>query len=149
MPQLAVETFPSQIFWILIGFCLVYFFISKVVTPNIEETLQNRAAHVDDLLNAAKQLRSEADQLENDALVALENAELESAAAESELITAYRDRALKEKEELYTLFTEKSKEESASLEESSEKTFKEISENADEILDAALKKVFGTSRNKK
>ena len=138
MPQLAVETFPSQIFWILLGFCLVYFFISKIVTPNIEETLRNRATHVSDLVNAATQLQMEAEKLESDSISALETAKLEAIAAESELLTEYRERSLKEKEELYNLFSEKSKIELESISKSADETFEKISNDMDKILDTAV-----------
>lgn len=141
MPQLAVETFPSQIFWILLGFCLVYFFISKIVTPNIEETLQNRATHVGDLLNAAKQLRTEAEKLETDAVSALESTKLEAMVAESELLTEYRERSLKEKEELYNLFSKRSKIELEAISKSADETFEKISNDMDKILDTAIKTI--------
>ena len=141
MPQLAVETFPSQIFWILVGFAIVYFFMARVVTPNIQETLRNRSAHIDELLSAARQLSSEAEKLEKTAAANLENAEMESVAAEAELMTKFRERSVKEKEELYELYSDKSKQESASISKSAHETFREISEHMDEILDSAVKSI--------
>ena len=132
MPQLAVETFPSQIFWILLGFAVVYLFMARVATPNILETLRNRTVHIDELLNAARQLRSEAEKLEKTATADL---------AESELMTKFRERSVKEKEELYALYSEKSKQESASISLSADETFREISANMDEILDSAVKSI--------
>ena len=141
MPQLAVETFPSQIFWILLGFAVVYLFMARVATPNILETLRNRTVHIDELLNAARQLRSEAEKLEKTSAADLENAEMDSIAAEAELMSKFRERSVKEKEELYALYSEKSKQESASISLSADETFREISANMDEILDSAVKSI--------
>ena len=141
MPQLAVETFPSQIFWILMGFAVVYLFMASVATPNILETLRNRTVHIDELLNAARQLRSEAEKLEKTSAADLENAEMDSIAAEAELMSKFRERSVKEKEELYALYSEKSKQESASISLSADETFREISANMDEILDSAVKSI--------
>lgn len=141
MPQLDVGTFPSQIFWILLGFLAIYMFVSKVVTPSIEETFENRISHIDSLVNTANQLKSEVKKLENESFIALENAEIDSSAAESKLLASFREQSIKEKNTLFEMFSKKSIKESMKLSESVDKVFKEISGNIDNILDTAMKSV--------
>jgi F0F1-type ATP synthase membrane subunit b/b' len=141
LPQLAVETFPSQVFWVLFGFFAVYVFVSNVLTPQIEETLENRISHIEALVNNAKQLETESKKLEQDAFIALEDAEIESAAAETKLMTSFREQSIKEKNMLYDMFSKKSKAESRILSTSVDNVFAEISDNLDGILDLAMKSI--------
>jgi len=147
MPQLDVATFPSQIFWILLGFLAIYMFVSKVVTPSIEETFENRVAHIDSLVDTANQLKSEAKKLENEAFIALENAEIDSSAIEQKLLASFREHSIKEKSMLFKTFSKRSKKESVVLSESINNVFNEISENIDNILDAAMKSVSCSLNN--
>ncbi|MDR2681884.1 MAG: hypothetical protein LBB29_02465 [Holosporaceae bacterium] len=140
MPQLAIETYASQIFWIVIGFLVVYLFISTVVTPGLEETLGNRMQHVDNLLKTATKLKSEAEKLQKESSNALENALLESYTAESELMSSFREKSIREKSNLHEMFSKRSKLASATLTESAEKAFQEVATHIDEsLLDAALR----------
>jgi F0F1-type ATP synthase membrane subunit b/b' len=141
LPQLAVETFPSQIFWTLLGFFAVYLFISFVVTPKIEKTLENRVSHIDNLVQDAQKLESEATALEHDSFIALENAEMDSAAAEAKLMAAFREQSIEEKDVLYSKFSRKSKTESDALSKSVAASFLKVSEDLEVILDAAMKSI--------
>ena len=148
MPQLAVETFPSQIFWILIGFFAVYFFMSTVVAPNLEETLENRAQHVGSLVKKAKNLNSDAQKIEKNAFDALERAEVDSAEIESNLIASFREQSMKEKDALYKVFAKESRSKSELLAETSEKCFNEVAGDIDDIVQAAMLKINdSTKRN--
>ena len=148
MPQLAVETFPSQIFWILIGFFAVYFFMSTVVAPNLEETLENRAQHVGSLVKKAENLNSDAQKIEKNAFDALERVEVDYAEIESNLIASFREQSMKEKEALYKVFAKESRAKSELLAETSEKCFNEVSGDIDDIVQAAMLKINdSTKRN--
>ena len=66
MPQIAqiLETYASQIFWLLIFFGLTYFGIGKAMLPKIEATVDARDRKVADDLAAAKAAHAAADNLE-------------------------------------------------------------------------------------
>jgi F0F1-type ATP synthase membrane subunit b/b' len=122
--------------------------VSRVFTPKLERTLLDRELHVENLLKAANKLKNEADKLEKDSIIALENAKIDSNAAESKVISAFREQSLREKDTLYELFSEKSKIESESLMKSSEDAFQSVSANMDEIVDEALAGVSCSMREK-
>ena len=42
LPQLKVETWPSQLFWLAVIFAVGYIFMSRVVTPRIGSVLEER-----------------------------------------------------------------------------------------------------------
>lgn len=144
MPQLAVETFPSQIFWILVGFFAVYIFMSTVVAPDLEKTLENRAHHIGSIVKKAEELNSSAQKIEKDAFDMLERAEVDSAAAESKLIASFREQSMKEKDALYKIFAKESRSKSELVTEASEKCFNDIANDIDEVVQAAMLKINGS-----
>jgi F-type H+-transporting ATPase subunit b len=142
LPQLDAGTFPSQIFWILVGFSLVYLFISRKVTPEIEQTLRARTDHLNDLFKRARRLRSEAEKLESDARIALENARSKFSADESKFTAIFQEQSKKEKDSLEAAFARKSQKELKILAESSSVAFDDARRNIDEILDTSLDKIY-------
>ncbi|MDR3187354.1 MAG: hypothetical protein LBT63_02945 [Holosporaceae bacterium] len=148
MPQLDAGTFPSQIFWILAGFLLVYLFISRKVAPEIEQTLRVRADHLNDLSKRAQRLRSEAEKLESGSRIALENARLSFSANESKLVSVFQEQSKREKTALETTFARKSQKELQILAESSSVAFDDVCRNIDGILESALGKISGVRKGK-
>ncbi len=68
MPQMAFDTFPSQLFWLAVFFLLFYGFSSLVALPRLRRILQARQARISDDLNhattaseTAQRLRDERD----------------------------------------------------------------------------------------
>lgn len=115
--------------------------MATVVTSALQETLDNRVAHIDGLLKEAEKLRGEAQKLEHEAFSAYDDAQIQAAAEEAKLVENFRKNSIKEKEKLYDLFTEESKKESESLAQSSAQTFAEISANMDDLVACAMEKV--------
>ncbi|MFS0736529.1 ATPase [Sphingomonas sp. 1P06PA] len=68
MPQIAqiVETYASQIFWLLIVFGLIYFGIGRGMLPKIESTIEGRDKKIAGDLAAAEAARNTADTVEAD-----------------------------------------------------------------------------------
>jgi len=66
MPQIAqiVDTYASQIFWLLIVFGLIYFGIGRSMLPKIESTVEARDARIASDLAAAEAARAKADETE-------------------------------------------------------------------------------------
>lgn len=145
MPQFAVETFSSQIFWLLIGFFIVWGFLSFFVVPNLQQTLESREQHVGSIVQKAETLSSQAKKVEQNAEDALEKVEIESAAMESKLIASFHDQSVREKDDLNRIFSDESQRESTILLGSSEKCFKEIADDMDGILETIWRKIEPSS----
>ena len=66
MPQIAqiVETYASQIFWLLIVFGLIYFGIGKAMLPKVAGTVEARDRKIADDLAEAERARAKADEIE-------------------------------------------------------------------------------------
>ncbi len=61
MPQLRVETFASQIFWLVIMFAALYAVISRIVLPQVRTTLRAREMRIGADREQADELRKEAE----------------------------------------------------------------------------------------
>jgi len=78
LPQLDVSTFPTQIFWLIVSFALLYWIMSKMAVPRIAEVLEERQERITDDLETAERLKSEAEKVQADYEKALADARAEA-----------------------------------------------------------------------
>ena len=57
LPQMNVETFPSQIFWLVVTFGLLFVVLSKMTLPRIAASLADRKQRIEGDLGAAEAAR--------------------------------------------------------------------------------------------
>ena len=60
LPQLDLETYASQIFWLIVTFIVLYFLVAKIAMPRIAEVLEGRQERIEDDLDKAETLKKEA-----------------------------------------------------------------------------------------
>jgi F-type H+-transporting ATPase subunit b len=63
LPQLDIQTYPSQIFWLVVTFIVLYVLVLKVAVPRISEVLGEREERIADDLDKAETLKKEAEQV--------------------------------------------------------------------------------------
>jgi len=56
--------FPSQIFWLLLSFFVLYFMLSKIFLPRIGQAIEERSSRIADDLDAASRMQKEAEEAE-------------------------------------------------------------------------------------
>jgi F-type H+-transporting ATPase subunit b len=61
MPQLDVSTFPTQLFWLLISFVLLYLLMARLGLPRVGRILTQRRGRIDGDLEKAGQMKAEAE----------------------------------------------------------------------------------------
>ena len=64
LPQLDVTTYPSQIFWLVVGLVVLYQLMAKVALPRIASVLEERADAIADELDRAEEFRRKAAEAE-------------------------------------------------------------------------------------
>ncbi|MEE6206726.1 MAG: hypothetical protein VZR95_01570 [Alphaproteobacteria bacterium] len=62
MPQIDVSTFLSQAFWLLVCFCTLWGLLSVCITPKLTDIIEQRKRKINDFIQKAEQLRSQAEQ---------------------------------------------------------------------------------------
>lgn len=80
LPQLDPSTYPSQIFWLLVSFVLLYTLMSRVALPRVTEVLDMRQTQRDNNLNRAEHLQEDAAKIRQtlDAAMAAAQAEAQA-----------------------------------------------------------------------
>jgi F-type H+-transporting ATPase subunit b len=87
MPQLEqIDTYLSQVIWLVISFAILYVVMWKAALPRVADVLQERQERIDDDLDRAEKLKSEAE-------VALEAYEATVAKAHAEAQVILREGA--------------------------------------------------------
>ena len=78
MPQLNPEFFISQLFWLVVTFSFLILFLWRISLPRISSVLEKRESKINNDIATAKQLQTEAEeiqhQIETQLLVAQEEA---------------------------------------------------------------------------
>ena len=64
LPQLDFNTFPSQIFWLLVAIVALYYLMSKIALPRIASVLEERADAIADDLDRAEEFKRKAQEAE-------------------------------------------------------------------------------------
>jgi F-type H+-transporting ATPase subunit b len=60
LPQMNVDTFASQIFWLVVTFTILLVVLSRVLLPNIRAGLESRKSQIESDLGLAEELRQQA-----------------------------------------------------------------------------------------
>jgi F-type H+-transporting ATPase subunit b len=63
LPQLDFETWPTQIFWLVVSFVVAYLLMSRAVTPLIGAVLEDRHARLDDDMQRTRKATDEAEEI--------------------------------------------------------------------------------------
>lgn len=59
LPQMCTDTFPSQIFWLVLTFIFLYVMMSRVTLPKIGRVIEERRDRIADDLGKAEDLRNQ------------------------------------------------------------------------------------------
>lgn len=78
MPQLNLEHFPNQIFWLVITLVVIWWVLSRIALPRISAVLAERAGTVTNDLAAAEELSLKAKEAETAYQKALADARVEA-----------------------------------------------------------------------
>ncbi|MDR2766582.1 MAG: hypothetical protein LBB63_03950 [Holosporaceae bacterium] len=148
MPQLDVATFPSQIFWILLGFSVTYLFIDVVVAPKIRDIMEQRSTFVGDIRGRAEKLKAEAESLRSDSSAALDHVQAEAAAVEAKLMADMAEQTARERERAAALAADKYHKEQLELSKSSAETFGVMAAEIDLVVSSALNKIYPSTGEK-
>jgi len=64
MPQLDLSTFPTQLFWLIVSFGLLYLILWRFVLPQVGEVRTSRQIKIGSDLDRAEELKREAESIQ-------------------------------------------------------------------------------------
>ena len=56
MPQLEITTYPSQIFWLVVSFLILYLIMSRIIIPRISSVIKSRESEIKNNIHISEQL---------------------------------------------------------------------------------------------
>ncbi|MDJ0685856.1 MAG: F0F1 ATP synthase subunit B' [Alphaproteobacteria bacterium] len=146
MPQFAqIDTFVSQIFWLLVTFTILYILMSRVILPRISETLTNRQNKIDDDLGKAEELRGKAAEIQSAYEHALAQATETARSVHRDAAEAIAARSEKEHGELAEKLAAEAAEAEARIDKGKTDILTEMRDDAVEIVQAASGRLIGGS----
>lgn len=148
LPQLDPSTYPSQIFWLLVSFVLLYTLMSRVALPRVTEVLDMRQTQRDNNLNRAEHLQEDAEKIRQtlDAAMATAQAEAQATVAAREQENAKKMTAENAR------FLEHARNRIANAEQNiakaKEEALQSLADISAEVAADIVQKVSGTAANK-
>ncbi|MDP2205669.1 MAG: hypothetical protein Q8K65_05125 [Alphaproteobacteria bacterium] len=148
LPQLDPSSYPSQIFWLLVSFVVLYTLMSRVALPRVTEVLDMRQTQRDNNLNRAEHLQEDAAKIRQtlDAAMAAAQAEAQATVSAREQENAKKTAAENAR------FLEHARNRIASAEQNiakaKEEALQSLSDISAEVAADIVQKISGTAANK-
>lgn len=148
LPQLDPSSYPSQIFWLLVSFAVLYTLMSRVALPRVTEVLDMRQTQRDNNLNRAEHLQEDAAKIRQtlDAAMAAAQAEAQATVSAREQENAKKTAAENAR------FLEHARNRIASAEQTiakaKEEALQSLSDISAEVAADIVQKISGTAANK-
>ncbi len=92
MPQLDTAMYPTQLFWLVVTFGILYLVLARIALPGIRKLLDERQQRIDDNLARAEKLKGEAEA----AVAAYEKAMAEARAQARDILRDAAERIARE-----------------------------------------------------
>ncbi len=144
MPQLAqIDTFLSQIIWLVISFAVLYVVMWKAALPRVADVLQERQERIDDDLERAEKLKTEAE-----AVLEAYEATVAKAQAEAQAILragadAFAAKAVARHDEVSARLARETDAAESRIDEAREEALANVRFVAGEVAQAAAAKLIG------
>ncbi len=149
MPQLDVNTYVSQLFWLAVTFGFLYVLVKTAILPKLGEVLENRQRRIADDLEMAERLQREAQDTLKDQEALLAGARAEA----QELVRTEKEKVLAEVEakrkELEEALARKIADAEKSLQESRRKAMQELEGTVGELAAEIAARVAGKAPSEK
>ena len=66
MPQLEITTYPSQIFWLVVSFLILYLIMSRIIIPRISSVIKSRETEIKNNIHISEQMYKDTEIINNE-----------------------------------------------------------------------------------
>ena len=146
MPQFEqIDTFASQIFWLLITFSVLYIILSRMVLPRIASVVDTREKKIDDDLSRAEELRGKAEAVQESYETVLAKAADDARAVHRQMAEKMAAKSDKEMTALTAELVDDAKAADERIAAAKKVALNEMQEGAVEVVQAATERLIGVS----
>ena len=149
MPQLDPEFFVSQLFWLIVTFSFLLIFLWRISLPRISAVLERRESKINNDIKIAKQLQTEAEEIQNQIELQLGEARQHMASLIKESELNFQNKATTELSKLDSELSNKIDESANIIENNKKKSLNQIDDQIHEITKLTLSKLSSMPANKK
>ena len=143
LPQLNIETYPSQIFWLFVFFAILYLVFARNILPVISSTIQNRAHHIQDDKETAQKLTQEAEEAQSSYEQKLKQARSEASQYYKEAEADIEESSQKQWKEFRDLAAKEEAKLEENINQAKQEAMEEMTTIAAEIAQEAANKIVG------
>jgi len=141
MPQLNPEFFVSQLFWLVVTFSFLLVFLWRISLPRIGNILEKRERKINEDLTAAKELQSEAENIQDKIEQQLKQARSDASELIKSSSAMFQDKAQNEISKLEKDLDKKINDSSNKIENNKNESLNQIQSQINEITKLTLSKV--------
>lgn len=145
MPQLDVNAWPPQLFWLAVTFLVLYFIISKIVIPRTGGVIEGRKNQIDSDLASAQRFKADTDKAVAEYEKALAEARNKAHGIGKETRDALNAEVDKERGKLDVALGEKIAQAEKAIQATRSKALASVADLATEIAADIVGQLTGTS----
>ena len=149
MPQLEISTYPSQIFWLVVSFLLLYLIMSRIIIPRISSVIKSRENEIKNNIHISEQMYKDTEIINNEYEETKKNIEDEARGIINHLKEITNKKINKSTELLKKRLEQKLEKNEQEIINKKKKALKEINKISLTLSDEILKKLSNKKEIKK
>ena len=149
MPQLEIATYPSQIFWLVVSFLILYLIMSRIIIPRISSVIKSRESEIKNNIHISEQMYKDTEIINNEYEETKKNIEDEARGIINHLKEITNKKINKSTELLKKRLEQKLEKNEQEIINKKKKALKEINKISLTLSDEILKKLSNKKEIKK
>ena len=149
MPQLEITTYPSQIFWLVISFLLLYLIMSRIIIPRISSVIKSRETEIKNNIHISEQMYKDTEIINDEYEETKKNIENEARQIINHLKETTNKKITKSTELLKKRLEQKLEKNEQEFINKKKKALKEINKISLNLSEEILKKLSNKKKIKK
>ena len=149
MPQLEITTYPSQIFWLVISFLLLYLIMSRIIIPRISSVIKSRETEIKNNIHISEQMYKDTEIINDEYEETKKNIENEARQIINHLKETTNKKITTKTDLLKKRLEQKLEKNEQEIIKQKKKTIKEINKISLNISEEILKKLLNKKKIKR
>ena len=149
MPQLEITTYPSQIFWLVVSFLLLYLIMSRIIIPRISSVIKSRETEIKNNIHISEQMYKDTEIINDEYEETKKNIENEARQIINHLKETTNKKITKSTELLKKRLEQKLEKNEQEIINKKKKALKEINKISLNLSEEILKKLSNKKKLKK